>query len=274
MVLKKKPPVIIQIFDGDEPQTVGDPRETENSSGLDQGLAAVKGTPPLNTDNITLNIAEEVAHSQQDVTDKLETAEEQAKTMPKQVQAQALVAASESQGTWQEPPGDSLGTPPPGLATLEAEDVWETATVTGGEPEEDFIATDGAPLEASGAGDRQTSDGVPTLEDHSKTQVEAAQATDKLSASQETATTSEAVLVTQETSGDLHRSQDFNAVNQMDDTSVTDPGNKSDPVNDANPVSEPNPENKSNPMNEANPVSEANQVNKANQAAKGQQTHP
>ena len=155
-------------------------------------------------------------------------------------------------------------------------------TGPGEESEEDFIATDGASqpfeealliLEASG-GDCQTSDGALTLEDYSKTQVEAAQATDGLLASQETSTTAEAVLVTQETSGDLHRSQDFNAVNQMDDTSVTDPGNKSDPVNDANPVSEPNPENKSNPMNEANPVSEANQVNKANQAAKGQQTHP
>ena len=123
------------------------------------------------------------------------------------------------------------------MATPEAEDVWETATVTGGEPEEDFIATDGAPLEASaGAGDRQTSDGVPTLEDHSKTQVEAAQATDKLSASQETATTAEAVLVTQETSGDLHRSQDLHPIkHQMDDTSATDPGIKAYPVNKANP---------------------------------------
>ena len=99
----------------------------------------------MNTDNITLNVAGEVAHSQQDVTDKLETAEEQAKKMPKQVQAQALIAASESQGTLQEPPGDSLGTPPPGLATLEAEDVWETAMVTGEESEEDLITPEGAP---------------------------------------------------------------------------------------------------------------------------------
>ena len=252
VVPKKKPPVIIQILDGDEPQTVGDPGETENSSGLDGGSAAVEGTPPLNTDNITLNVAGETAHSQQGVTDKLETAEEQAKKIPKQqVQDQASIAASESQGTWQEPPGDSPGTPPPGLATPEAEVVWETATVTGGEPEEDFIATDGAPLEASGAGDRPTSDGVPTLEDHSKTQVEAAQATDGLLAAQETATTAEAVLVTQETSGDLHRSQDLHPMkHKMDDTSATDPGIKASPVNKANP-------------DEANPVSEASQVNEA-----------
>ena len=60
--------------------------ETENSSGLDQGSDAVKGTPPLNTDNITLNVAGETAHSQQDATDTLETAgcgtsQEDAKTV-------------------------------------------------------------------------------------------------------------------------------------------------------------------------------------------------
>ena len=98
-----------------------------------------------------------------------------------------------------------------------------------------------------------TPQGVPTLGDHSKTQVEAAQATNKFLASQGTATTSEAAMVTQETSGDLRRSQDLHPINQMDDTSVTDPGIKSNPVNEANP-------------DEANPVSEANQVNKANQA--------
>ena len=87
MIPEKKPPVIIQIFDGDEPQTVGDPGETENSSGLDGGSAAVEGTPPLKTDNITLNVAGEAAHSQQGVTDKLETAEVQAKKIPKQVQS-------------------------------------------------------------------------------------------------------------------------------------------------------------------------------------------
>ena len=80
------------------------------------------------------------------------------------------------------------------------------------------------------------------MEDHSKTQVEAAQVMNEFLASQQTASASEAVLVTHKRSGDLCRSQDLHPVNQMDDTNVTDP------------------------VNESNPVNEANQVNKANQA--------
>ena len=147
--------------------------------------------------------------------------------------------------------------------------------VTGEESEEALITLEGVPQpseeapntpEGSG-GHCQTSEGAPTLEDHSKTQVEAAQATDELPASQETATTLEAVLVTQETSGDLCRSHDLHPINPMDDTNVTDPGNKSDPVNEANPVSEANQVNEANLFNH-----EANQANEANQAKQGSGT--
>ena len=104
------------------------------------------------------------------------------------------------------------------------------------------------------------------MEDHSKTQVEAAQVMNEFLASQQTASASEAVLVTHKRSGDLCRSQDLHPVNQMDDTNVTDPVNESNPVNEANQV------NKAKQANEANQVKQGSGNVKqkgGNSAAKG-----
>ena len=103
VIPKKKP----QISDGETSEAVGG-----SFQGSDD--AVKKGTPEV------LKVTGESAQVCHDVTGTLETTEV--------VQEETLEAASESRGTSH--PGDPLDTPQEGSATVEAEDVWETATVT------------------------------------------------------------------------------------------------------------------------------------------------